>query len=229
MTFIIKNFDDFNFDNIIYGNKIVTNDDNGKYYMYYVSNETNDIPKEIHIQIPETRLIYNLANHKYKQINIPLYPDWNKINIFINFIEKLETHIKNTLLKKKKKYDFSNLINIKNNINNIKTNITEEFDKILTNLKINQEIIIIIKISYIWYKKYDNIPRYGLSSEIVDIKYTESLKKLEKPIEKPIEKLVISQKQPNEINSEPPVSGIRLIPSINDLQNALKLLKKIDK
>jgi hypothetical protein len=218
MTYLIKDFEDFNFNNIIFGEKIITNEDNGKYYIYYASNETNGVPKEIHIQVPETRLLYNMTNHKYTQVNIPLYPTWNKINIFTTFIDNLESHIKSTLLKKKKKYEFSNLINNKNNINNIKTNLTEDLDKVLSTLKINQEIIMIIKLSYIWYKKYDDVLRYGLSSELVDINTNSN---------------IIPKKQ-NIVPIIPPIIDItpskpRLVPSIGDLQNALKLLKKIEK
>jgi len=217
MTYIIKDFDNFDFNKIIFGERIKTNDDSGKYYIYYLDNEK---PKEISIQMPETRLIYNLANHKYSQINVPLYPIWSKINIFINFINNLEEHIKNTLLKKKKKYDFSPLITNKNNIDHIKTNLLneEEINKTLLNLQINQEVVLIIKISYIWYKKYDENLRYGLSSSLLEIKTNINENICEKNIVKttPIAPI---------INPIMPIS--KLIPSVSDLQNALKLLKKV--
>lgn len=165
---------DFNFDNLIIGKKI-----NSKYYIYYLtSNENNDIieePKELYIKLPKIRLIYKLGNSKYNQENIPLYPNYNLLNKFINFIKDLEENIYNCFVTKYPDIIISSIINKKNNINTIKVNITDNYiissnnNKLKINdFKINSEINLILKFSFIWMK--DNY-KIGLSSELYQVKY----------------------------------------------------------
>lgn len=167
---------DFDFDNLIIGRKISTEDTpNSKYYIYYQKDE-NDIPKEIYIKYPKFRLIYNLANYKYNQLNIPIYPNWQKTNNLIKFIKNLENNILECFNKKNIDAQLVSLINKKNSISFIKTSINENI-KITSNIdnnniklndfKINSEIEIVNKLSYIWNK--DN--KFGLSSQLYQIKY----------------------------------------------------------
>ena len=75
---------DFDYDNILIGKRISNDDETAKYYMYYVL----DSPKELYIKLPKIRYIYNLVNYKYNQLNIPLYPLWDKLSKFLKFIKK---------------------------------------------------------------------------------------------------------------------------------------------
>ena len=166
---------DFNFDNLIIGKKI-----NSKYYIYYqTTNDNNDIieePKEIYLKLPKIRLIYKLGSSKYNQENIPLYPNYNLLNKFIDFIKNLEESIYNCFETKFPDIILSSIINKKNNINTIKVNITDNYiissnnnSKIKINdFKINSEINLIIKLSFIWIKDDYKI---GLSSELYQVKY----------------------------------------------------------
>jgi hypothetical protein len=165
---------DFNFDNLIIGKKI-----NSKYYIYYLtSNEDNSVneePKEIYIKLPKIRLIYKLGTSKYNQENIPLYPNYNLLNKFINFIKELEENIYNCFATKYPDIIISSIINKKNNINTIKVNINDNYiissnnNKLKINdFKINSEINLILKFSFIWMK--DNY-KIGLSSELYQVKY----------------------------------------------------------
>jgi hypothetical protein len=166
----------FNFDNIVIGKKLIF-ENISKYYLYYQDNINNE-PREIYLKLPILRLIYSLSNSKYNQTSIPIYPTWQKTNTFINFILNLEENIFNffKLKKKNKDLEFSSLIKKKDNLYYIKTNINN-IKKISSNInnkeiqlndfKINSEIEIVIKISYIWHK--ENI--IGLSSQLYQIKY----------------------------------------------------------
>ena len=89
---------DFTFDNLIIGRKIKSDQDNAKYYIYY-QNGQSDTPQEIYIRLPIIRLIYSLANHKFNQLSIPIYPNWEGTNKFIEFIKKLEQDINKTIQK----------------------------------------------------------------------------------------------------------------------------------
>lgn len=228
---------DFNFDNLIIGRKI-ENGDSSKYYIYYME---NDIPKEIYIRLPTVRLIYGLANRKYDMVNIPLYPNYDKVNKFVEFIKTLETNINDCFTKKKINKEYSSLINKKNGLIFIKTNINDNV-KITSNItqssgnitlndfKLNGEIEMVVCLSYIW----TNIDKIGLSSNLYQIKYNGLPEQLEvdmidsnkrSTIQDIIPKKLIEHKQiTNEII--PPQIGLRLVPSVNDLRSALKGLKK---
>ena len=91
IDFTLKDIN-FEFDNLIIGKKIKVDQDISKYYIYY-QNEQSEIPKEIYIRLPIIRLIYSMANHKFNQLSIPIYPNWDGTNKFIEFIKKLEQDI----------------------------------------------------------------------------------------------------------------------------------------
>jgi len=170
----INNIDKFNFDNLIIGKEIEINENKSKYYIYY--NPTNESPKEIYIKIPSVRLIYALADHKYNQLNIPLYPMYDNLNKIIKFIKKLEENINIKLNKKNQEIQFNSIISKKKLINFIKSNIDDDKIKITSNLntkitladfKLNSEIEMVIKLEYIWTKNNT----YGISSALYQIKY----------------------------------------------------------
>ena len=151
----INTINNFNYDNIIVGTKIQTTNTNSKYYIYY--HEKGCSPKDIYIRFPKVRLIYNLANSKYTQLSIPLYPIWDELNLIIR---KLENNI---ISKLNNIYDidtYSNIITKKNGMNFLKTNYSENNIKItshmintkilLSDFKTNGEIEMIIKLDYIW-------------------------------------------------------------------------------
>jgi hypothetical protein len=170
----INNIDKFNFDNLIIGKEIEINESKSKYYIYY--NPTNESPKEIYIKIPSVRLIYALADHKYNQLNIPLYPMYDNLHKVTKFIKKMEQYFINKLSKKNEDIQFNNIINKKKLINFIKTNIDDNKIKITSNLntkinlndfKLNSEIEMVIKFEYIWNKNNT----YGISSTLYQIKY----------------------------------------------------------
>ena len=61
MNYHIYNFEsEFNFDKLIIGKKI-NNENISKYYIYYL----DKIPKDLYIQIPSIRTIYNYQNITY--------------------------------------------------------------------------------------------------------------------------------------------------------------------
>ena len=167
-----KTIDDLNFDNIIIGRKLKNDSEISKYYIYY-QDEPHIDPKEIYIKLPRLRLIYSLANHKYSQLNIPIYPNWDLTNDFIKFIKTFESNIKDCFIKKFPHLDFVSLINKKNLLNFIKTNINDGVkitpaNITLNDFKINGQIELVIKLSYIWNK---SDARFGLSSQLYQIKY----------------------------------------------------------
>ncbi len=166
---------DFNFDNLIIGRKIKSDQENSKYYIYY-QKEQNETPKEIFIRLPRLRLIYNLANQKFNQLNIPIYPNWELTNNFIKFIQKLESDINECFSGKKINKEWVSIINKKNMLNFIKTSVYENYKitsdienkKItLNDFKINGQIDVVIKLSYIWCKNN----KMGLSSQLYQLKY----------------------------------------------------------
>jgi hypothetical protein len=240
---------DFNFDNLIIGRRIKNDQDNSKYYMYYQTDQS-DTPKEIYIRLPILRLIYNLANYKYNQLNIPIYPNWELTNKFVDFIQKLENDILECFNNKKNKREFVSLISKKNILNFIKANINDNV-KLSSNLenknitlfdfKINGQIDVVIKMSYIWSKGN----KMGLSSQIYQIKYLAPPEQLNinfidpeisppppppppKFIEKAqinSEEIICEQQIPTRM---PPQIKLKIIPSIKDLQKAIKGLKHVN-
>jgi hypothetical protein len=142
-----------------------------KYYLY-CQNEMSENPKEIYIRVPRLRLIYNMANQKYSMIKIPIYPNWETTEKFIEFIKNMEEEIFNTLNKKN---EMSSLISKKNGLLLLKTKLQDNVkitsnlnkDVTLNDFKINGMIELVIRISYVWMKEN----KMGLSSQIYQIKY----------------------------------------------------------
>lgn len=238
---------DFNFDNLIIGKKIKIDQDNSKYYIYYQNNQY-DTPKEIYIRLPIIRLIYPMGNHKYNQISLPIYPNWEGTRQFIEFIKKLEQDIEECFNKKTTKKEWSSLITKKNLLNFIKTNLNDSIkitsnienkNITLTDFKINGQIDIVIKLSYIWSK----LNKYGLSSQIYQIKYLAPPDQLEiNFIDPEIPKKysipflhtsnLIDSVNPLNIKSNgmteiPPQIKLEMRPSMKDLEKAIKGLKPI--
>jgi hypothetical protein len=234
------------FNNIVIGKKISTNDNMAKYYLY-CQNEMSEVPKEIYIRVPRLRLIYNMANQKYSMIKIPIYPNWETTDKFVDFIKNMEEEIFNTLNKKN---ETSSLISKKNGLLLLKTKLPDNV-KITSNLnkevslndfKINGMIELVIRISCVWVKEN----KMGLSSQIYQIKYFAPPEQLDiNFIDEPIPSQVVKipsfqgppiHNMPSSISLPPPPKnvipdqiGVRMVPSIKDLQGALKKLKRIDR
>jgi hypothetical protein len=235
----------YNFDNIIIGKRIKIDVDNNIYYIYYNDPDLVSAPKEIYIRLPKIRLIYNMANHKYNQLKIPIYPNWEQSENFIQFIKTVETDIYSCFQEKKINKEFCSLLSKKNGFAFIKTKLGDQY-KITSNLdkqvtlndfKINGEIEMVIKISFIW----SNAEKIGLSSQLYQIKYYGPPEQLEidfidiNPPTKPINKIppVIPTPPilppPTVMNDTFPQIKLKMIPSVKDLQNAIKLLKPANK
>ena len=241
---------DFNFDNMIIGRKIANqSNESMKYYIYYNEpNSEQNSPKELYIRLPKLRLIYGMGNNKYNMIKIPIYPNWDVTNNFIEFIKNLETMIEECFNNKKITKEFSSLISKKNNIFFIKTNLTDNV-KItsqdipsldMNDFKINGMIEMVIKVSYVWV----NGEKMGLSSQLHQIKYYPPPEQIQydfidmKPqIQKSLiikPQIIIEPKVLEEQSSSakfiqqnlPP--QIKIIPSVGDLKNAIKSLKSIN-
>jgi hypothetical protein len=224
----------FNFDNLIIGKKIKLDNNNSKYFIYH--QQENEDPKEIYIRLPRLRLIYNMSNSKFNQLNIPIYPNWEQTNNFINFIKQLESDIESCFSNKNK--EWISILNKKNSLNFFKTSIYENF-KITSNIEnkkinlndfqINGQIDIVIKISHIWNKNN----KIGLSSQLYQIKYLAPPEQLEINFIDPEKKKEIINteeilikpviKTDENIKVLPP--QIKLIPNIKDLEKAISKLK----
>jgi hypothetical protein len=238
-TITNDNMNNFNINNIIFGNKI-SSDDMSRYYLYYKNN--NDAC-EIYINLPKIRMIYNnFLNQKYSKINIPIYPMWERPNAFIKFIEYFETTIIeafnskltfHSLLSERKllKLFKMSMKETPNIISSLGNNIT------FNDFKLNSEIELVVKISYVWFSKKTQL--YGLSCHLSQIKYygipeqlkiefiedtkTQLTQVPPPPLLQPIEVYKKSlAKTSSEVNNI-----VKLVPSIADLTNALKKLKKI--
>lgn len=263
---------DFDFDNLIIGRKVKMDEDSAKYYLYYHKSQISDItPKEIYIRLPTLRLIYGLSNYKYNQLNIPIYPNWEGTKKFIDFIIKLESDIEHCFLEKNINKIFVSLVNKKSGLSFIKVYIHDKI-KITSNInnqeiklnefKINGEIDMVLKLSYIWTR--DN--KIGLSAQIYQIKYLAPPEQLDinfidpiTPIIKPpiimhkippklgsIPKIGTSMLPPQIKTNIPPVknnliintddstiednmaSDKKFVPTVHDLQNAIKKLKSVN-
>jgi hypothetical protein len=133
---------EFNFDNLIIGKKINTDQKYSKYYIYY---EENNTASEIYIKLPKIRNIFNLSNHKFNSLNLPIYPEFDGTNVFITFIKNLENNILECFKKKNK--EFVSLINKKESLQFIrmnifdKINITSNTNKTMKNSNKNKPII----------------------------------------------------------------------------------------
>ena len=225
------------FNHIVIGKKISTNDNMAKYYLY-CQNEMSEVPKEIYIRVPRLRLIYSMANQKYSMIKIPIYPNWETTDKFVDFIKNMEEEIFNTLNKKN---ETSSLISKKNGLVLLKTKLPDNV-KITSNLnkevtlndfKINGTIELVIRISCVWVKEN----KMGLTSQIYQIKYFAPPEQLDinfidEPISfhgPPIHSIPLSiSLPPPPKNVIPDQIGVRMVPSIKDLQGALKKLKRIE-
>jgi hypothetical protein len=227
---------DFNFDNLIIGRKIKLDNNNSKYYIYYQSE--NEEPKEIYIKLPRLRLIYNMTNLKYNQLNIPIYPNWEQTNNFVNFIQQLESDIESCFSNKNK--EWISILNKKNSLNFIRTSMYENF-KITSDIKnkkvnlndfqINGQIDVVIKISHIWNKNN----KIGLSSQLYQIKYLAPPEQLEINFIDPEEKKEVINTQ--EILIKPVMNiqenkvmmppQIKIVPNLKDLEKAINKLKPI--
>lgn len=251
LDFSQKNID-FDFDNFIIGKKIRLDQDNHKYYIYYQPNNENT-PCELYIKLPKLRLIYNIANHKYDKLSIPIYPNCDITNTFIEWFNKFENDIQECFNKTKHQKEFISLLNKKNTLNFIKSYINES-PKISSNIsdntitlndfKINGQIELVLKMSYIWANKN----KYGLSSSIYQIKYYGSPDQLDinfidteqhykkhiimnsylinKTYEDPIN--FTREIKPETKSQQTQQAPIKMIPTLSDLQKALKKLKSID-
>ena len=227
------------FNHIVIGKKISTNDNMAKYYLY-CQNEMSEVPKEIYIRVPRLRLIYSMANQKYSMIKIPIYPNWETTDKFVDFIKNMEEEIFNTLNKKN---DTTSLISKKNGLVLLKTKLPDNVkitsnlnkDVTLNDFKINGMIELVIRISCVWVKEN----KMGLSSQIYQIKYFAPPEQLDiNFIDDPITLCVsgppISIIPPTKPLPPPPKNvipeqiGIRMVPSIKDLQGALKKLKRVE-
>lgn len=229
------------FNHIVIGNKLSTTDNMSKYYLY-CQNEMSEVPKEIYIRVPRLRLIYSMANQKYSMIKIPIYPNWETTDKFVDFIKNIEEEIFNTLNKKNERVS---IISKKNGMLLLKTKlpdnvkITSNLNKDITlnDFKINGMIELVIRISCVWVKEN----KMGLSSQIYQIKYFAPPEQLDiNFIDEPIAKIVSFQGPPihnipSTISLPPPPKnvipeqiGVRMVPSVKDLQGALKKLKRID-
>jgi hypothetical protein len=235
---------EYNFDNVIIGKKIKLDNDNSMYRIYYNMDESTESPKEIYIKLPRIRLIYSLANNKYNTIKIPIYPNWERTDKFIEFIEKFETDIYSCFQTKKMNKEFSSLISKKNNFTCIKTKLGDNY-KITSNMgrtitlndfKVNGEIEMVVRISYIW----SNEKNIGLSSQLYQIKYYAPPELLEidfidiQPIKETKETIkpyipIINNPStiPSNNNETFPQIKLKMVPSVKDLQNALKSLKTV--
>ena len=240
MSYYLLDFEsskiNFNFDNLIIGKKIKLDNNNSKYFIYY--QPENEEPKDIYIRLPRLRLIYNLANSKYNQLNIPIYPNWELTNNFVNFINQLESDIESCFANRSK--EWVSILNKKNSLNCIKTSIYENF-KITSNIEnkeinlndfqINGQIDIVIKISSIWNKN----EKIGLSSQIYQIKYLAPPEQLNiNFIDPEAKKEIINTqeilikpiiKTDENIKVMPP--QIKLVPNVKDLEKAINKLKPI--
>ena len=232
-----KKEQDFNFDNLIIGKKINGDSNYSKYYIYY---EENNIASEIYIKLPKIRSIYNLSNYKFNSLNLPIYPEYDATTNFITFIKNFENHIIDYFKKKNK--EFVSLITKKKSLQFIrmgihdKINITSNTNKIITlnEFKINSQLEIVIKLSYIWV----NQTKIGLSSQIYQIKYHAPPEQLEinfidseiiyptKKILSEITTTATTTYTPNKSQPQITQNNIIIRPSLLDLSNALKSLKK---
>jgi hypothetical protein len=242
----------YTFDNVIIGKKIICSATEKifKYYIYY-NDDNNNSPKILYIKVPKIRLMYKLGQNNYKQERIVLYPNYDLLQSFTDFIKDLEDNIFKCIKNKYPDIELSSIL-IKNNINNnysIKINTDEKIkisstSKQLINMKdfkINNEIELVIKINHLWVKNN----KFGINISIYQIKYYASLQELNinlldsennennenilSPIETPIISKPIISSIPSLIiqPTKPPINIFpKLIPSVDALLNAKSKLKK---
>lgn len=168
-----KNVDDTILENIIIDKKIDIDNDNFKYLLYYLDDDT---PKEIYLKLPKIRLTHDWSNLKYNQLKVRITPKCQKTDNIILFFNKLEDRIKQNKLFSKKKLEFISVI-IKEFVYYIKTFYLENKTMIttdmhrngvkITDFKNNGEIQMVIRLNNIWQKA----GKFGLSSQLYQVKY----------------------------------------------------------
>ena len=251
-NYIILDYNDpYDLTNFIIGKEVKTlyNETHisSKYFMYYI----DGIQKDIYIKLPIINLIYNYKNIKFNQIKLPIYPSWEKTNVFLLFIKKLESLIKKTIVTNSK---FISIIDksedipkIKINIDNIKINSILD-DISIYDLKCGGQVELICKISHI----FDTNNTYGIKFNAYQLKYFPSVEELDidfyddEPIGKINNKSNDKPKNQQKINNneeieKPNISIIKQSivnipeqitfkpPSIKDLKNSLQNLKSTKK
>ena len=231
---------DIDFSKIIIGKKINIDDNTNRYYIYYL----DDKPKEIYIKLPSIRLIYNYQNMKYSQIKLPIYPLWEKTNKLISFIKKFQNHIKSQLDTDS---EFSSCLDKYNDLKVLKLYLVKNLkiksclnDITFSDFKTSGEIEMIIRIPYIYEKNNS----YGLSIFAYQVKYNPPIEQLnidfwdDDEDKKPNMNIILKSRQIVEEYKQPVISVPpqvtenkslpSLIPSMKDLQLAIKKLKKIE-
>jgi hypothetical protein len=240
MSFYLINCDNkeinYNFDKVVIGRKIINENKSSKYYIYYQENNYSDI-KDIFIKLPKIRTIYKLGSSKYYQDNIPIYPNYDLTNNFIEFIKLLELNIFECFVNKYPDIELNTIISKNNHISYLRTHINENI-KINNELKIsdlanNSEIDIIIKLNYIWNKENT----IGLNTDLFQISYNQLPKQININKQINIDKVKISNSN-NIINNDNLIDNNIVInkpisnpirPSIADLNFAIKKLKPLNK
>ena len=227
-----ENMSSFDINNIMFGDKISGNE-LSRYYIYY---QANDMVNELYITLPRLRLIFNnFLNQKYEKINLPIYPLWKKTKQlleFINFFEKTIIEAFNS------KLEFQSIVSRHNTLDLLKmtvkhqpTILSELGNLTFSDFRINSEVELVIKINSVWFNKKKST--YGLSCHLCQIKYHAPLEQtklthvippppLHTNIPAPI---TIYKKSLLESGTSIPTIN-KIIPTVADLQNALKKLKK---
>jgi hypothetical protein len=238
---------DYDFDNLIIGKKIKLDQNSRKYYIYY---KLPDTLNEIYIKLPKIRLLYNIANYKYNKLSIPIYPNWDLTNNFISWIKNLENNIIECFSNNKSKREFVSIISKKNTLSfltcyindapKITSNLENKLTTTFNDFKINGQVEIVIKLSYIWA----NNNKYGLSSSMYQIKYFAPPEQLDINFIDTPEMIISDNCQSLKYHNDIPnihdihipnkhkiidnkiPQQITIRPSLNDLQFALKSLKR---
>jgi len=238
-SFLINN--NFDSDKLFFGSKICSDDNISRYYLYY---QDDNESKEIYIKLPKIRMIFNnFINQKYSSINIPIYPMWESTEKFTQLIHNIENIVKESF---NSKYSLSSLLSSRNGLELLKMKmkdtpkITSNLNKSVTfaDFKINSEIELIVKISYVWLSK--KTKKYGLSCQLYQIKYCGVPEQLyidfiDEPVRFSKEKTIISQITPESIYNKSVVQSGQNIPDIprqkmpspQELLQALTKLKKV--
>ena len=239
-----ENIINFNKENIIFGNKISSDDKIARYYMYY--NDSGS--KEIYLKLSKIRMIFNnFVNQKYSQINIPIYPLYSNTEKDIQFIHNIEEVINESFNTKSK---FTSLLSEKKSLVFIRMSMKKEpkitstlkHDISFADFKSNGEIEMVVKLSYVWFNKTNKT--FGLSCQLSQIKYYGLPEQLYVDfIDEPVKNIFIPPPPPMlSMTKTPEVifknslaqSGLtsdsitKKIPSQKELMDALKKLKKIN-
>lgn len=235
----INNYKDYIDEDLLIGKKII-GDTSNKYYLYL----EKDIPINIIIKSPPIRLIYDYNNQIYNTINIPLYPEYDKMKTFCNLVSTLEKKVKSLLGKLDDKIKWIPTIKKINHIKNIKTNlsirekknfkiISDKNIKSIKDMKSTGSVELVMHFSHVWVTD----TKAGIYNDICQIKYSspDSIidkvyfnvddNKTKKSINREFNKDTTNTISKEEINKRiPKVSPF--IPTNNELLSGLKKLKK---